>query len=312
MSAHPRSALSKFIGLLLTGALLIGCGAALLSISESSAPPASSNKTAIQADSSFLVNFLDVGQGDATLVECDNHYLLIDGGPPEASSLLYSYLSKRGINKLDYLVSTHPDTDHTGGLPGALQVAKVGRAFSPVTHAPEKSFNAMLKYLGKQGIELEVPKAGQEFDLGSAKVQVIAPVYRADNDNDNSIMLRIVYGQTSFLFTGDASRESERAVVEAGYTLASDVLKVGHHGSASSTSYPFLREVMPRFAVISVGKDNPYGHPTKRVLSRLADAGAKVYRTDLSGHINVKSNGKTISISTEKSASSTTFSLVAH
>ena len=258
------------------------------------------------ANGSFQVTFLDVGQGDSAVVCCDGRYMLIDGGDTSNSQLLYSYFKKQGITTLDYLVATHPDTDHTGGISGALQVATVKHAYCSVTEADQKSFKSMVKYLGKQQTKLEVPSAGDVFSLGSAQVEVVGPLYDADTANDQSIMLRITYGSTAFLFTGDASEDEEADSLRTGQHLSADVLKVGHHGSASSSSAAFLNKVSPKYAVISVGADNSYGHPTQEALTRLTKSGAKVYRTDLQGDIVAKSNGKKVTMSVQKNAKADT------
>ncbi len=260
----------------------------------------------IPAGSSFSITFLEVGQGDAAMVQCDGRYMLVDGGDASASSLMYSYCKNNGIENLDYLVATHPDTDHTGGISGVLQVTSVGRAFCSVTEASQKSFNSMVRYLGNQGVSLEVPSAGDTWQLGSASVQVVGPVVPGDESNDKSLMLRIDYGSTSFLLTGDASDDEERNSVNAGYSLDCDVLKVAHHGSAHSSCYAFLRAVMPTYSVISVGADNSYGHPTDEALSRLRDCGTTVYRTDLQGDIVAVSDGTTVTMTVEKNPTADT------
>ncbi len=254
-----------------------------------------------EADSGFEVHFIDVGQADAALVLCDGKAMLIDGGNAADSSLLYTYLKKHGIDHLAYIVCTHAHEDHVGGLSGALNYAKADRAFCPVTSYDSRAFTSFVSYLKKQNVSIEVPKAGDRFSLGSASVQVLGPVTAgAEDPNNTSIVLRVVYGKTSFLFTGDAEREEEQEILESGCPLESTVLKVGHHGSGSSTTYPFLREIMPEYAVISVGADNTYGHPDTDTLSRLRDAGVKVFRTDMQGDIVCVSDGKNVTFSTER------------
>ena len=254
-------------------------------------------------DSTFEVHYLDVGQGDCSLVLCDGHAMLIDGGESSESSKVYAYLKQHGISHLDYMVATHAHSDHIGGLSGALNYAKVDTAFCPVIDYDSKTFDSMVKYLDKQGIGITVPSAGDEFMLGSAHVQILGPQKNYDDPNDTSIVMKVTYGETSFLFTGDAERTAEADILDAGYDLSSTVLKVGHHGSDTSTSYPFLREIMPEYAVIQVGKDNSYGHPTEDTLSRLRDAEVKVYRNDLQGDIVCSSDGKTVSFTTTKNES---------
>lgn len=253
-------------------------------------------------DGSFQVLFLDVGQADSALVMCDGHSMLIDGGNVGDSSLVYTTLKKLGIDHLDYIICTHPDEDHVGGLSGALNYATVDTAFCSVQEYDSKAFASFVKYLDAQNKEITVPQAGFEFSLGSASAQIVGPIKLSSDSNDNSLVIRTAYGDTSFLFTGDAGREEEQDILDAGYSLESTVLKVGHHGSSSSSTYPFLRAIKPEIAVISVGQDNPYGLPSGDVLSRLRDVDATVFRTDMQGWIYCVSDGKTISVATEKNA----------
>lgn len=260
-------------------------------------------ETPLPDDSTFEVHYIDVGQGDSALVLCDGKAMLIDGGESSESSKIYAYLKNQGIAHLDYIVATHAHSDHIGGLSGALNYASVGVALCPVTDYDSKTFDSFVKYLDKQGVSITVPTAGDTFSLGSATVQILGPQKDYDDPNDTSIVMKVVYGETSFLFTGDAERTAEADIIDAGYDLSATVLKVGHHGSDTSTSYPFLREIMPEYAVIQVGKDNSYGHPTEDTLSRLRDADVKVYRNDLQGTIICTSDGEKVSFSTERNES---------
>ena len=253
-------------------------------------------------DSSFIVYFLNVGQADSAVVLCDGEAMLIDGGNQEDSSFEYSFLEQHGIEKLKYVVCSHPHEDHVGGLSGALNYAKVNAAFSPTRTYDSRAFDNFVKYLDGQGVEVTVPLPGDLFRLGSALVYVLGPIHSSNETNNTSIVLRIVYGNTSFLFTGDAEKEEEQDILNAGYELESTVLKVGHHGSDTSTSYPFLQEVSPQYGIISVGTDNAYGHPSESTLSKLSDADVTVYRTDLHGTITCVSDGNTVSFTTEKNA----------
>lgn len=260
--------------------------------------------------STFAVHFIDVGQADAALVLCDGNAMLIDGGNAADSNLIYSYLKKLSLTHLDYIVCSHAHEDHVGGLSGALNYATVGTALAPVTNYDSKAFGNFVSYLAKQSVSITVPSAGDSFALGSASVTVLGPVTGSDEPNNTSIVLRVVYGDTSFLFAGDAEREEEQDILSAGYDLDSTVLKVGHHGSDSSTSYVWLREIMPEYAVISVGKDNSYGHPTDAVLSRLRDADVKTYRTDMQGDVICTSDGKTVSFQVARNADADTLASV--
>ena len=251
-------------------------------------------------DSSFEVHFIDVKEADSALVICDGKTMLIDGGNPSDSSLIYTYLKDHSITHLDYIVCTHPHADHVGGLPGALNYATAGVAFAPVTSSELNSFGDFIRYLEKQGVSITVPKPGLVFTLGSAKVQVVGPVNKSENVNDMSIVLRVLYGNTSFLFTGDAESLEEFDIINSGYDIQSNVLKVGHHGSSSSSTEEFLNAVSPEFAVISAGAGNVYGHPEEKVLNALESKGIKIYRTDHNGDIICKSNGDSISFTVEK------------
>ena len=262
--------------------------------------------TGIAQAGTLTVTWLDVGQGDAAVIQCGGQSMLIDGGKPEKSSYIYAWLQQHGLSFLDVIVATHVDADHIGGLSGALNYASVGTAYCPVTTGTTETFQSFVKYLAQRGKKITVPTAGETFALGGAQVQILGPLHRAEDSNDNSIVLKVSFGATSFLFTGDAERAEEQDLLNAGVNLQSTVLKVGHHGSDTSTSYPFLRAVAPQYAVISVGAGNSYGHPTEAVLSRLRDAGVTTFRTDMQGEITAVSDGQTINFSTAKNATAET------
>lgn len=263
--------------------------------------PTQSDENIVQdSDSKFEVHFIDVGQADATLIFSDSETMLIDGGNADDSSLIVSYLKKYNITHLNYIVCTHAHEDHVGGLSGALSVATADKIFAPKTESDIKAYKNFKAKVAARGCTIENPKPGEFLKFGSSTVLFLGPVHENVSDiNDTSIILKITYGETSFLFTGDAEREEEQSILSQNYDLSATVLKVGHHGSADSTTYPFLREIMPEYGIVSVGENN-YGHPTNETLSRLRDAETKVYRTDLHGDIIVSSNGKYVSIKTEQ------------
>lgn len=257
-------------------------------------------------NANLKVHFIDVGQADAALVVCQGKTMLIDGGNAADSNVMYAYLKKNGITHLDYVIGTHAHEDHIGGIPGALQYATVGKVYCPVTSYNSSAFRNFVQAVSNRGASITVPSVGTSFSLGSASVKIIA-VNTGSDPNNTSIVLRITFGSTSFLFTGDAEYEVEQALVSSGATLKSTVLKVGHHGSNTSTKYSFLWHVMPEYAVISVGKGNTYGHPTEDVLSRLRDADTKLFRTDMQGDIICTSNGSSVSFSVSRNANADTF-----
>ena len=258
-------------------------------------------------DTVLTVHFLDVGQADAALVESDGTYLLIDGGNVADSDLIYAYLSKLGVTDLDYVVGTHAHEDHMGGLSGALTKAKVGKIYAPSAGSDAAFYTNFKNLAAKQGLSLQVPEKNESFALGNARVTLMTPAQKdPDNLNNTSILVKVVCGSTSFLFTGDAEREEEQDILSQNLDLDATVLKAGHHGSDTSSSYVFLREVMPEYVVISVGKNNSYGHPGEDALSRFRDAGAKVYRTDMQGDITFESDGTALTVATSKNENAAT------
>ena len=270
-------------------------------ITASEPAPFSEDIYSIPENSTFSIHFIDVGQADAALVECDNHYMLIDGGNKEDASVIYSVLKQAEVPKLDIVVASHAHEDHVGGLAGALNYTTADIVLSPVTEYDSKAFNDFKKYADLNGNGIVVPCVNDIYSLGSSEVKILG-VNGMEDTNNTSIVLKVTYGETSFLFTGDAEREAEQVILNSNADLFSTVLKVGHHGSDTSTSYPFLREIMPKYAIISVGAGNSYNHPTDDTLSRLRDADCIVYRTDLNGDIFAYSDGNNVSIETAKSA----------
>ncbi len=254
----------------------------------------------------FEVHFLDVGQADCAVILSDGRVMMIDGGEAAGSGLVVTYLRDvLHVSHIDVMVSTHPHDDHAGGLCAVLGEFTVGGVFSPVTEYASEVFDAFLRQVGMRGRSLRVPEAGDSFSLGSAWVQFLTPL-RADYplENDRSLVLRVTYGATSFLFMADAEQGAEEDIVRAGlekrYELRSDVIKAGHHGWGTSTTPGLLEAVRPKYAVISVGEKNNSYLPFLDVLARLSAVQARIFRTDIMGNVVCFSDGERISFRIEK------------
>lgn len=247
------------------------------------------------------VNFLDVGQGASQLIITPSgKTMLIDGGNNDQQEKMVQYLKHYGIKRLDIVIATHPDADHIGGLIAAIKYADVGKIYMPKVQNNTKTFENLLRVIKNKGLKITTAKAGLSLDLeDKLDINMIAPNQNGLDNNNMSAVVRIQYGQTSFLLTGDAGSESEQAMLASGVNLASDVLLVGHHGSKSSTTTQFLQKIKPKYAVIQVG-ENKYGHPTPTVLKRLQANGVHVYRNDTQGTIEFRSDGLNYSIKTER------------
>ena len=254
------------------------------------------------SNSYFSITFIDVGQGDAALVSCDGHYMLIDGGPKGAADKVYNTLVNKNVTKLDYLIISHMHEDHIGGLQKVLTyVSTVERTFSVESDDDSEEYYAFHPELLTDGCSsIEIPKEGDKFNLGSATIEIIAVGDPSMSDNESLVVL-VTYGETTFLFTGDMQYQTESKIADKySDNFPITLLKVAHHGAENSTEYRFINATMPKYAVISVGAGNRYGHPTEKVLSVLDQADVETYRTDISGTITVTSDGKTLSINTEK------------
>lgn len=246
------------------------------------------------------VHFIDVGQADSILITQGESSMLIDAGNNGDGNLVKSYIAQQGITKLDYVVGTHVHEDHIGGLDYVINAFKIGKVYFPRDTSSTVTFRDFITAVKNKNLKLTAPKVGETFMLGDAKCQIIAPNSSEYEDaNDYSIVIRVTYGEKSFIFTGDADNQSENEMVANGLNLKADVLKVGHHGSSYSTSIPFLNKVSPKYAVISVGEDNKYGHPSLSTMDTLKSRNIPVYRTDESGTIVATCDGHSIKFSTK-------------
>lgn len=247
------------------------------------------------------VHFIDVGQGDAIFIELPNEQtMLIDAGP--SAGIVPNYIASKGHKSIDYVIATHPDADHINGMPEVLETFKIGTFYMPEKEHTTKIFSKMLDAISNNGCVAEYAIAGKNIiDTNGLKVYFVGPVKIYGDNNACSAVVKLEYKETSLLFTGDAEHNSENDMIKAGYNLSADILKVGHHGSATSTSSEFIKAVNPKDAIISVGANNKYGHPTSEVLAILNNAGVNIYRTDEVGTIVVTSDGTTYTIDKIKS-----------
>ena len=243
------------------------------------------------------VHFLDVGQGDSILIEVGGQTMLIDAAEADQAENINAYLEAQGIQKLDYVLGTHPHADHIGGLKSVIEHFEVGQIYLPKVAHTTSTYQGLLKAIQNKGQKVHTAKAGVTVCQGEGyKAEILSPQQETYEDvNNASIVLKLTVGDTAFLFTGDAEASVEKELDN----VRADVLKVGHHGSRTSSSVTFLQRVQPKIAVISCGRDNDYGHPHEETMQALADAGATVYRTDRNGTIVCSSDGTTVTVTTQ-------------
>lgn len=284
------------LGIILILFLLAGCS---LTIETQAGPP-------ISEESFLKVHFIDVGQGDATLIQQinqDNTYnMLIDAGNNGDGGYLVEYLKDQGVETLDYIIGTHPHSDHIGGLDDVIKGFQVGAIIMPKVMANTRTFEEVMEAVSDKGLSITSPVPGTSYPLGEAEFTILAP--NSDDYaslNDYSIANRIVFGSNSFIFTGDAEALSEEEILNNfnKRDLASDVFKLAHHGSSTSNTEDFLEAINPSYGIISCGQDNSYGHPHREIMAQLKARNILVFRTDLHGTIVINSDGKDISIETE-------------
>ncbi|MGG7142579.1 ComEC/Rec2 family competence protein [Clostridium nigeriense] len=256
-----------------------------------------SNATSITPNE-MRVHFIDVGQGDSILIQVNYKNILIDSGPKDGKDKVIQYLNSLDITQFDYVIATHPHEDHIGNMAYIINNYNVLNFYSPKIDNNTSSFENMAEALSRKNLKIKILKANSSaINLGQNTLfEIFSPNLDSyDNLNNYSPIIKVSYGNTSFLFTGDAEEEVEQEVLANNLNLKSDVLKVGHHGSSTSTSETFLDSVNPKISVISVGKNNSYGHPTENTLNKLKKT--NIYRTDINGNIIITSDGSNIKVS---------------
>ncbi|WP_296962365.1 ComEC/Rec2 family competence protein [uncultured Dialister sp.] len=304
---HLFKNLMKFLAVLLLSlsltAAFSACGSAAPSASSGGAKTSASAK----GGSQLTVRMLDIGQGDAFLLEKDGKFVMIDTGDIEHRDQIVALLHKYKVKEISKIIITHPHADHLGGMNAIFKNFKVDAIYDDGMPAGTGSYKNYLKQIKEKKIPYHVLKAGDEVDFfDGVKFNVLGPVkvikdQKGNSDfNNNSIVGRLTYGSFSMMFTGDAEQEEEKTILGKGGTLKSDVLKVGHHGSRTSSSPAFLKAVSPKNAFISCGQGNDYGHPHKVTIDKLEKAKVQIYRTDRNGTVTLTSDGSSYRIEKER------------
>lgn len=251
-----------------------------------------------EVNSNLIVSYLDVGQADAILIQNNDEAMLIDAGNNEDGPLLVDYFQKNNLTNFEYVVGTHPHEDHIGGLDDIINNFGIGTIYMPDVITTTKTFTDILDAIEQKNYNFNVPKIGEQFTLGEATIEVIYTGTDTKELNNTSIILKLIFGNTSFLFMGDAENKVEEEILSD--NIQADVLKIGHHGSEYSTNDNFLNKVNPDYAIISVGENNSYGHPHSTILNKLNERNIEIHRTDKEGTVVVTSDGNNISITSKE------------
>ncbi|MBR5125305.1 MAG: MBL fold metallo-hydrolase [Oscillospiraceae bacterium] len=258
--------------------------------------------TTADGEAALTIHFIDVGQADCALLESGGEYMIIDGGNVDDGQMIVSYLKQHGIDSLSAVVCSHAHEDHVGGLPAILSVFKTDAVYAPVNNYDTKVFTDFVSKTKNQGLKVTIPTPGDKIPFGDVDVTVLGPVKKYEDPNNTSIILKVSCGESDFLFTGDMEVLAENDMLDYWDDRVDwnvELLKVGHHGSETSSGYRLVYETNPTYGIISVGEDNSYDHPHEKPMSRLKDAGVLLLRTDLLGHVIVQTDGSEITITWE-------------
>ncbi|MGI6161931.1 MAG: ComEC/Rec2 family competence protein [Christensenellales bacterium] len=303
---NKQSILSAAVILLILGILLFVYSLGDLAQAPGIPSPSPSNTVSTSAplptDGQLSAVFIDVGQGDATLIiSPTGETLLMDAGEYDSAAAVLDAIESAGATRLDHVIATHPHSDHIGGLREVLENIEWGTLYMPDATHTSQTFIRLLEYVDEQNREIEIVSAGDSIPLGGVTAEVLAPQYKEyENLNNYSITIKITHGETSLLLTADNEALSEREMIASGADLSCTLLTLPHHGSRTSSTADFLKATTPKYIIISLGADNLYGHPHEEVLKRLSDTDAEIFRTDLNGNIYAESDGKTLSVRPER------------
>lgn len=262
------------------------------------------NEPTVSQSGDFAVHFVDIGQGDCVLIQSGDKNMLIDAGENGNEETVLAYLDKYSVDEFEYIVATHPHSDHIGGLPEVIDATKVANVIMPrlsnENTPTTATYEKFLKAVKNSGARVVAAVPGNVYSLGGAEFEIFAPSQQDENLNNMSVVVKLTYQGKSFLFTGDAEKTVEKQLLKSVYDLSADVYKLGHHGSSTSNTVDFLETVNPDYVVISCGEDNDYGHPHREVMEAVYDLGSACFRTDEDGSVIFTVANNTIEVFTEK------------
>lgn len=287
MKVRHKNKFNKFLFL-----IVIIC---LMSFLKNNSSSSFAYKNTVSYSDDLEIYFLNVGQADSILIKHEDNSVLIDAGNNEDGEYIVDYLKNSiGLKDIDMVVGTHPHEDHIGGLDDIIRSFDIGNIYMPDAISTSKTFEEVMNIVEEKDYYITVPRIDSEIQLGNMLFKVLYTGVEESDLNNTSIVLKLIFGNTSYLFTGDATSSTEKIILNK--DISADVLKVGHHGSKYSSTNEFLDKVNPRFAIIMAGRDNSYGHPTKETLNKLIKRDIEIYRTDLDGTIKITSDGNEIFI----------------